>query len=346
MALNVTRDSASPGRDLSAHTRAAHYLTHTLWRLRMKYGPVQGIQAPISRAVIGSMIFSPEAKELTFSLLDEFQKLGGNCIDTAHCYGGGKSEQALGMYFKERDRSKWIVLDKGCHPYGKPRVSVECIREDLKDSFERMQQTPYIDIWVFHRDEPGVPVGPLCEELNAWIAKGKIRAIGASNWTAQRIDEFNEYAEKKKLKGFVLSSTNLSLAVPKEVMWAGSITVSNDDKAWHAKMQFPLFAWSSQARGFFSGRFAPEKKDGDPDVIRCYYTEDNWERLRRANELGKKKNLTAIQIAFAYVMQQPFPTWCLIGPANLDELRSSVSALNVTLTPEECRWLNLETAKL
>jgi aryl-alcohol dehydrogenase-like predicted oxidoreductase len=312
----------------------------------MKYGKVEGISVPVSRAVIGSMIFNPDAPQNCYDLLDEFGKLGGNCIDSAKGYGG--AEKAIGMYFKARNnREKWLLLTKGCHPENnKKRVTVEGIREDLGISFGRLD-TPYIDMWMFHRDDPDVPVGPLVEELNEWIGKGKIRTLGASNWTGPRIDEFNEYAQKKGLKGFVASSTNLSLAVAKEAMWAGSFSVSPEDKVWHTKKQFPLLAWSSQARGFFSGRFAPDKTEGvDKDVVRVYYSPDNFERLRRATELGKKKGLSAVQIAFAYVMQQTFPTWCLIGPANLDELRSSVDALNVVVTPEECRWLNLETDKL
>jgi 1-deoxyxylulose-5-phosphate synthase len=307
----------------------------------MKYGTIEGIKQPVSRAVMGSMIFSPENRKLTYELLDEFVKLGGNCIDTAHVYGGGKSEVAIGLWMKERgNRDKILILDKGCHPYHpRPtRVTPEDIRADLKDNLQRLD-TNYIDMWVFHRDNPEVPVAPLCEELNTHIAAGKIRAIGASNWSHTRIQEFNEYAQKKGLKGFVLSSPNLSLAVPKEVMWAGSITVSPDAMKWHEKKQFPLFAWSSQARGFFSGRYAPDVKEGDNDVIRCYYTPQNFERLKRAQELGKEKGLSAIQVAFAYVMHQPFPTYCLIGPANLDELRSSVGALDLALTPDEIKWL-------
>lgn len=310
----------------------------------MKFGKVNGLAQPVSRAVMGSMIFSPEKKENTYALLDEFVKLGGNCVDTAHCYAGGASEKALGMWLNDRgNREKIYVLTKGCHPYkpNEKRVNPEGIRADLTDSLNRLN-CKYVDAWMFHRDDPEVPVGPLVEETNAQIAAGKIRVLGASNWSHHRINEFNEYADKKRLKGFVLNSPHLSLANPKEPMWGGCVMLDTDARKWHEKTQFPLFAWSSQARGFFSGRFAPGKLEGDQDVIRVYYNDENFERLRRANELGAKKGVSAIQIAFAYVMQQPFPTWCLIGPANVDELRSSIGALELTLTPQESKWLNLE----
>jgi aryl-alcohol dehydrogenase-like predicted oxidoreductase len=312
----------------------------------MKYGKVNGIERPVSRAVMGTMIFGPEgaAKENTFTLLDEYLKLGGNCIDTAIVYGGGNSEKGIGLWLAERNnRDKVILMDKGCHPTKgiEPRVTPAAVREDVGINLSRLN-TPYLDVWMFHRDDPSVPVGPLVEEMNALKAEGKVRVFGASNWSHTRIEEFNEYADKKRLQGFALSSPHLSLAVAKEPMWSGCVMLDDAARAWHAKKQFPLFAWSSQARGFFSGRFGPDKRDGDADVIRVYYNEENFERLRRAEELGKKKGVSAVQIVFAYVMQQPFPTFCLIGPANLGELHSSIAALELTLSPDESRWLNLE----
>lgn len=311
----------------------------------MKYGKVEGIQPQVSRAGLGSMVFGtdPAALANTFALIDAFLEAGGNLIDTAHGYGGGKSEEAIGLYLEKRgNRDKLLIETKGCHPYSpEPRVTPQAITSDVGDSLRRMK-TSYLDLWLFHRDDPKVAVGPLVDELNAHIAAGRIRAIGASNWSTQRIDEFNEYAHKKGLKGFVVNSPHLSLAAAKEAMWGGCTIADEAAKNWHRNNHMPLFAWSSQARGFFSGRFAPDKLDGDKDVIRVYYSPENFERLRRATELGAKKGLTAIQIAAAYVMSQNFPTWCLIGPANVDELKVSVAALDLELSPEECRWLNLE----
>jgi aryl-alcohol dehydrogenase-like predicted oxidoreductase len=103
----------------------------------------------------------------------------------------------------------------------------------------------------------------------------------------------------------------------------------------------PLFAWSSQARGFFSGAFTPESQN--ELMQRVYFSEDNWERLRRARELGEiRGGYSAIQVALAWVLHQPFPTFPLVGPANVAELNSCVQALELELTPEESAWLNLE----
>lgn len=108
--------------------------------------------------------------------------------------------------------------------------------------------------------------------------------------------------------------------------------------------QFPLSAWSSQATGFFTGRYKPA--DGaipsiEP-IVRTWFNEDNWQRLDRARELALQKGVTAPQIALAYVLNQPIPTFALIGPQTIDELRTTLPALEIELTPDELRWLNLE----
>src|SRR5207253_440646 len=109
-----------------------------------------------------------------------------------------------------------------------------------------------------------------------------------------------------------------------------------------ARTKTPLLSWSSQARGFFlPGRAAPGKMD-DAELARCWYSADNFRRLDRVNELAAKKNVEPINIALAYVLHQPFPTFALIGPRTLAETRSSWRALDVTLTPEDVAWLNLE----
>ena len=102
-----------------------------------------------------------------------------------------------------------------------------------------------------------------------------------------------------------------------------------------------LMPWSSQARGFFTGRASPEDKS-DPELVRCWYSDDNFRRLERANELAAKRGVPAITVALAWVLNQDFQTFPLIGPRLLSETRTSFLALDLELSPEEVRWLNLE----
>jgi aryl-alcohol dehydrogenase-like predicted oxidoreductase len=103
----------------------------------------------------------------------------------------------------------------------------------------------------------------------------------------------------------------------------------------------PFQAWSSQARGFFTDR-AGRDRTGDAELVRCWYSDDNFQRRERAVELAAKKGCTPINIAGAYVLHQPFPTLALIGPRTLYELMTSLPTLDVTLTADEVKWLNLE----
>jgi aryl-alcohol dehydrogenase-like predicted oxidoreductase len=103
----------------------------------------------------------------------------------------------------------------------------------------------------------------------------------------------------------------------------------------------PIMPWSSQARGFFTGR-AHQDDHSDAELVRCWYSADNFQRLERVNQMAQTRGVLPINIALAYVLNQPFPTFPLIGPRLLSETRTSLPALTVELTPEEIRWLNLE----
>jgi aryl-alcohol dehydrogenase-like predicted oxidoreductase len=181
--------------------------------------------------------------------------------------------------------------------------------------------------------------------LNEHKRAGRLRAFGGSNWSTARLDAANAYARQHGLAGFAGSSPNLSLAAWNEPMWPGCLAASDpESRAWYTRTQLPLFAWSSQATGFFSGRYAREDRNipGIGPIVSTWFNEGNFERLERARQLAVHKGVTSNQIALAYVLCQPFPTFALIGPQTIDELADSLVALDIALTPQEMRWLNLE----
>jgi aryl-alcohol dehydrogenase-like predicted oxidoreductase len=146
-----------------------------------------------------------------------------------------------------------------------------------------------------------------------------------------------------------VSSPNLALAVPNEPMWVGCVSLAGDPEAlaWYARTRMPLFAWSSQARGFFSRRYSPGMSGETPDqqnVIRTYFSDANWERYRRADELARRRGCSLSQVALAWVLHQPLNLYALIGPASVAELDDCLGALDVELSADEVAWLNLEPA--
>ncbi|MDQ0111932.1 aldo/keto reductase [Paenibacillus harenae] len=307
----------------------------------MDYITIQGAKKPVSVLMKGSDYFFHHSYEKAAANLDAYLAIGGNSIDTAHIYCGGQSEEVIGRYMSERgNREQIVVLTKGAHhdQHG-PRVNREAIRADLKESLKRLQ-TNYIDLYALHRDDPSVPAGEIIEALNEHVAAGEVQAIGVSNWTWQRIEEANRYAAERGLVGFTFSSPNLSLAKANEPFWAGCVSADAETCAWHEANQLPLLSWSSQARGFFTGRFSPEVRD-NADIVRVFYSEDNWQRLERAKQLAAAKGVSAIQIALAYVLNQSFPTCALIGAQSKEELQSCDEGSLIKLTKDEMDWLDL-----
>lgn len=305
----------------------------------MKTINIKGLDKPVSTLIQGSDFFKPSVYDKVCEVLDRYAAIGGNTIDTARIYCGGESEEAIGMWLKERNnREDMVIFTKGAHhDQNGPRVNPEAIESDLFKSLEKLG-TDYIDLYGLHRDDPDVPVSVIMNALNEHIQAGRIKAIGGSNWSAERLQAANEYAEQNGLVGFSFSSPNFSLAKANEPFWKGCVSTDANDKKWHQETQLPLLSWSSQARGFFTGRFTPEDRS-NKDLVRVFYSDANWERFRRAEELGKEKGVTAIQIALAYVLNQSFPTCALIGAQNEKELVSCLEGSKLSLTPDEVEWL-------
>ncbi|MBM3210838.1 aldo/keto reductase, partial [Candidatus Poribacteria bacterium] len=169
----------------------------------MLYGSVKGVDKSVSRLVLGTMIINARELEKSFSLMDAAIELGCTTLDTAHVYG---SEGAIGRWMEERkNRDKVIILTKGAHPNAdRKRVTPFDITADMHDSLARLK-TDYIDIYLLHRDDPDVPVGPIVECLNEHLRAGRIKAFGGSNWRHERIQEANDYAQSHGLVPFTAS---------------------------------------------------------------------------------------------------------------------------------------------
>jgi aryl-alcohol dehydrogenase-like predicted oxidoreductase len=307
----------------------------------MRYIDIPGAGKPVSRLIKGSDYFRHDNYDLVARNLDAYLAIGGNTIDTAHIYCGGQSEEVIGRYIRERGvRDRIVILTKGAHHDANgPRVDKASIDHDLSVSLQRLQ-TDRVELYALHRDNPDVPVGPILEALNAHIEAGRIGAIGASNWTWRRIAEANDYAAAHGLVGFAFSSPNLSLAKANEPFWPGCVSADAETCRWHERTGLPLLSWSSMARGFFTGRFTPDVRD-NADLVRVFYSDGNWERYRRAQILAAEKGVTAIQIALAYVLNQPFPAAALIGAQSPEELESCAAGEKLMLTRAELDWLDL-----
>ncbi len=320
-------------------------------RRKIPQADVPGVDKAVSRLVMGCDN-QPDIRHASV-MWDNYFEYGGNTFDTAHIYGGGRMEQLLGTWMRNRGiRDDVVVIGKGAHT---PANFPDRVGPQLDVTLERLE-TDHIDLYFLHRDNPDVPVGEWMDVLNAERAAGRIKAFGGSNWSLSRVQDANAYAAANGLTPFAAVSNNFSLARMVDPVWAGCIAASDAEwRTWLEAEQMALFPWSSQARGFFTSRFddiraasggGPDAGFGnqpsDAELVRCWFSDDNFERRARAVELAGERGVAPINVALAYVLAQPFPCFALIGPRILAETRSSLAALDVALAENERRWLNLE----
>jgi len=318
----------------------------------MAYGNIEGLDKKISRILQGTMMLKEDDLDTWFGLLDGVWDQGVNGFDCAHNYGGGQCERVLGRWLDERGLyDDAVILTKGAHhTRDRKKVTPIDISMDLATSLERLK-TSFIDIYVLHRDDLDVEVGPIVEILNEHKSLGRIGLFGGSNWTVPRIQEANEYAYKHNLQPFTVSSPNYSLAEQVKEPWADCVSISGPqneaDRNWYSEQKMPLFTWSSLAQGFLSGKFTRETfedyKDQLPgSCVDAYCYEQNFQRLDRAGELANEKGLSVPQIALAFNLSQPLDLFSLIGVFHPDECKANIEALNLELTQEELDWLDLK----
>jgi aryl-alcohol dehydrogenase-like predicted oxidoreductase len=315
---------------------------------------IPNLPLPVSALCIGVAEHGSSIAEAdSFAMLDAFVEAGGNFADTAHIYaawldgGVGQSERTLGRWMESRKPTNFFVGTKGGHPdlatMEVSRLAPEDIARDLDESLERLQQDS-VALYYLHRDDTAVPVGEIMSALDEHVKSGRVGALGASNWSAARIDEANAYAAENGLAGFSASQIGWSLAEISPQARGGGRTVQMDSETlqWHRRGGLAQIAYSSQANGLFAH---PQFDFGAPttpkqkSLAHSYGTPRNAVRRRKAEALAKELDRSANEIALAYVWSQSFPGVAVIGPRREEQLRDSLRAADLRLSPEQVALL-------
>lgn len=315
----------------------------------MNYGTIPGCGKQISRILQGTIMLHSDRQAECNELLDGIHAEGCNALDCAHGYGGGGAERAVGKWMADRgNRDEIFILTKGCHfNSDRERVTPFDLSSDLHDSLSRLK-TDYIDLYLLHRDDTSIPVGLLVDRLDQHRAEGKILAYGGSNWTPERIEAANEYAARHGKAPFVASSPNFSLAPQARNPYRDSLTISGPQgeaaRAYYRDNGMALFTWSSLAQGFLTGQIRRDNMDSITDsfyrlTISSYASEENFQRLDRAEAMGEKLGLTIPQVATAYILNYPLNIFALIGCAAVEEWKTNQAAVAVNLSSQALRWL-------
>ncbi|RUS22126.1 NADP-dependent oxidoreductase domain-containing protein [Endogone sp. FLAS-F59071] len=148
------------------------------------------------------------------------------------------------------------------------------------------------------------------------------------------------------MRGFDALSNYCGLARMVVPLWSGTVDSSDaSSMAWLERTQTPMLAWSSQARGFFvPGRARREEMglDVSDNLIRGFYSEENFAKLERIQRIAKEKGVLPTQVAVAWLLRRSFPVFAIVGPRRLDQWRETLATLSVELSEDECKWLSLE----
>ena len=320
---------------------------------KIKMGNMPEITMPVSRIFFGTANTPiSTAENSAYELLDSVLASGINAFDCARSYG--LAENTLGKWLEmRRCRDKVIILSKcGDVRNGKVLVNRKVIMEQLQQSLEALRVNS-IDIYLLHRDDPTTPIEEFIETLNEIKATGKIKIFGVSNWTHQRIEAANNYAVSRDLTGFQVSSPNYGLARQMQDLWGGGcVTISgpeNDSaRSWYIENQMPVIAYSSLGRGFFSGRF----RAGDYEAARhCldkfaqkgYLFEENMQRLKHAEEMARKYNVSVPEIAMRYVFSSKMNFFAVVSTTSAERLKMNIRAANNLLSQEDVNYLEADS---
>lgn len=320
----------------------------------MRYVDIPNTDLRVSAICLGSSGMGSQISEAdSFALLDAFAARGGSFIDTAHIYADwlpgpkGISEKTIGKWLKSSGlRHQTVIATKGAHPRFETmrvsRLSRADIAQDLAESLDYLQ-VDSIDLYWLHRDDPAIPVGEIVDVLDEQAQSGAIRYFGASNWSAARLQAALDYSARAGRRAFVANQPLWSLAYADMTRHADQTLAAMDDAgmAFHRRTGMAVIPYTSQGMGYFtkldaSGRAAVSGKSFIP-----YDNAINHRRLERIRVLARQRGASINDVVLGYLLAQPFPTIPVVGCKRIDQLDDSLTALDLTLTPDDLAALEM-----
>jgi aryl-alcohol dehydrogenase-like predicted oxidoreductase len=287
----------------------------------------------------------------SYRLLDSFVERGGCFFDSAKVYSDwipgerSRSEKLLGAWMKERkNRARVIIATKGAHPdlstMHIQRLAPQDILADLDASLSHLQ-SDYIDLYWLHRDDPTRPVEEIVDTLASQVRAGKIRAFGCSNWRVGRIRAAQDYAAQSGLPGFASVQNLWNLAHVNTDSMPDPTLVVMDGELWayHQSTKLAAIPYTSQANGLFQKMENGGVSSLSKGLTTMYLNPRTERRFERVRQLRAETRLTTTQITLGYLLSQPFPTFPVFSSRDLAQLEDTLTAAEVTLTPDHLAFL-------
>jgi aryl-alcohol dehydrogenase-like predicted oxidoreductase len=300
----------------------------------------------VSPLCFGGNVFGWTIDEPTsFTLLDSFLAAECNFVDTADFYSvwkpgnkGGESETIIGNWMKSRgNRSKIIVATKVGMELGpgKKGLSRAYIFRAVEDSLRRLQ-TDYIDLYQSHVDDPETPLQETLGTYADLIEQGKVRAIGASNYSADRLAEALQISNQFGYPRYGSLQPEYNLY---------------DREKFEAALEplcleknIGVIPYYSLASGFLTGKYRSEKdlskSPRGQGVVKKYLNERGFRILNALDEVAKNHNATPGTVALAWLMARPSITAPIASATKLEQLNELVAATKLQLDNASIELLN------
>ena len=297
----------------------------------------------------GGNVFGWTADEKTsFALLDAFVDAGFNFVDTADTYSrwvagheGGESETIIGKWIKSRgSRDKVVIATKvgmDMGPAGKGLKAAH-IRKSVEQSLQRLQ-TDHIDLYYSHKDDPETPLEETLQAHADLVSQGKVRALGASNYSAQRLREALDVSKR-------LSLPRYEVLQPEYNLYARS--------GFEAELEplcreagLGVAPYYSLASGFLTGKYRSEADFGKSPRggrMSAYLNERGRSILSALDEAADEHHATPAQVAIAWLIARPGLTAAIASATSVEQLQELMGAARLELDPDTIALLDAASA--
>lgn len=279
----------------------------------------------------------------SFKLLDAFVDAGFNLIDTADSYSrwapghkGGESETVIGNWLKKTgNRDKIIIATKVGSDMGEgTNLKRDYLLRSVEASLKRLQ-TDHIDLYQSHFDDINTPVDETMEAFNQLIQQGKVRVVGASNLTIERLKASNDFSAAKNFVSYQTLQPHYNLYERQKF--------ETEYQQYCIQNNISVLPYFALASGFLTGKYRSEKdfnKSIRGSSMGKYLNERGFKILSALDTVAQQYNTTQASISISWLMAQPTIAAPIASATNTDQLNELISALNLKLDKETIALLN------
>lgn len=308
----------------------------------------------VSELALGTMVFGEDGPRAASdddasAMIDRYLDAGGNHIDTADVYAGGRSEEIVGTAIRRR-RDEVVLATKVRFRTGPGPNDVGLSRRHILSGVEaslRRLDTDFIDLLYMHCWDALTPIEESLDAFNDLVTAGTVRYVGVSNFLAWQIAKALGVSELNGLQRFVAAQYQFSLITR---------DIETEFVSLFESEGIGLIPWSPLAGGFLSGKYQRERRpsapegrlgsqpDTDEEAWVKRQDDRSWEIAAAVHDVAAEREVSSAEVALAWVLSQPTVASVIVGARKMEQLESNLQAANLRLDDEAVRRLDLASA--